>query len=102
MSIRPIFKPPNSPESHFLLTKPIQRDYAQGRRSANSIRLSFLGSIEDALVNDKELDLNFVYGSIEDKKQFVPIDGQQRLTTLFLLYYYASLLKDVTGSTVNR
>jgi len=76
----------------------IQRDYAQGRKSANSIRSSFLGSIEDALVNDKELDLNFVYGSIEDKNQFVPIDGQQRLTTMFLLHLY---LIYATGRNVN-
>lgn len=76
----------------------IQRDYAQGRKSANSIRSSFLGSIEDALVNDKELDLNFVYGSIEDKNQFVPIDGQQRLTTMFLLHLY---LIHATGRNVN-
>lgn len=76
----------------------IQRDYAQGRKSASSIRSSFLGSIEDALVNDKELDLNFVYGSIEDKNQFVPIDGQQRLTTMFLLHLY---LIHATGRNVD-
>ena len=28
------------------------------------------------------LDLNFVYGKAEDDK-FIPLDGQQRLTTLF-------------------
>ncbi len=66
----------------------IQRDYAQGRKTATAIRSGFLLSIEKALVNNKPLDMNFVYGSIEDKKQFVPIDGQQRLTTLFLLHLY--------------
>lgn len=66
----------------------IQRDYAQGRKTANSILKCFLESIGDALINDKELDLNFVYGSIGDRKQFVPIDGQQRLTTMFLLHLY--------------
>ena len=60
----------------------IQRDYAQGRKTATQIRKGFLLSIEEALVNRKPLDMNFVYGSIEDKEQFIPIDGQQRLTTL--------------------
>lgn len=31
--------------------------------------------------------MDFIYGSIEDDK-FIPIDGQQRLTTLFLLHLY--------------
>lgn len=66
----------------------IQRDYAQGRKTATAIRSGFLLSIKDALINQKPLDMNFVYGSIEDKDQFVPIDGQQRLTTLFLLHLY--------------
>ena len=66
----------------------IQRDYAQGRKTAGTIRTEFLASIKKALINREPLDMNFVYGSIEDKKQFVPIDGQQRLTTLFLLHLY--------------
>lgn len=38
-------------------------------------------------MNDQKLILNFIYG---DKKSdiFTPIDGQQRLTTLFLLHWY--------------
>lgn len=66
----------------------IQRDYAQGRKSAKTIRTEFLANIKNALINQEPLDMNFVYGSIEDKSQFVPIDGQQRLTTLFLLHLY--------------
>lgn len=36
-------------------------------------------------------DLDFVYGSskrIDDVTYFIPLDGQQRLTTLFLLHWY--------------
>lgn len=66
----------------------IQRDYAQGRKSARTIRNNFISSMENALINDTKMDMNFVYGSIEDGKQFIPIDGQQRLTTLFLLHMY--------------
>ena len=52
--------------------------------------------LRDALVlpsNDDAppLNLDFVYGSLEDNGQgkfFLPLDGQQRLTTLFLLHWY--------------
>lgn len=65
----------------------IQRDYAQGRKDAASIRGKFLDEIFNRLDNDENLFLDFIYGSIEDDK-FIPIDGQQRLTTLFLLHLY--------------
>lgn len=67
----------------------IQRDYAQGRRDerATSIRHKFLESLHGALDNEQPLDLDFVYGNIEDGR-FIPLDGQQRLTTLFLLHWY--------------
>ncbi len=73
----------------------IQRDYAQGRLSESSIRNRFLRSIFTALVKEEELELDFVYGSIktinrnDDKiNLFMPLDGQQRLTTIFLLHWY--------------
>ncbi|WP_149206079.1 DUF262 domain-containing protein [Flavobacterium johnsoniae] len=67
----------------------IQRDYAQGRtdRKASQIREGFLNSISEVLQNNEELHLDFIYGSIKQDK-FIPLDGQQRLTTLFLLYWY--------------
>lgn len=67
----------------------IQRDYAQGRLNDKStgIRNKFLDEIFNRLDNNENLFLDFVYGSIEDDK-FIPIDGQQRLTTLFLLHLY--------------
>lgn len=69
----------------------IQRDYAQGREDEGEIRKRFLESIFKALVNDCNLELDFIYGSIKEidkKTHFIPLDGQQRLTTLFLLYWY--------------
>lgn len=69
----------------------IQRDYAQGRAEEVEIRNRFLKSIFNALVNNESLELDFIYGSIKelDKKIFfIPLDGQQRLTTLFLLHWY--------------
>jgi len=67
----------------------IQRDYAQGRLNdkATDIRNKFLDEIFNRLDNNENLFLDFVYGNIEGDK-FIPIDGQQRLTTLFLLHLY--------------
>lgn len=71
----------------------IQRDYAQGRGDdkTKQIRDNFLENIFNALENNKSLNLDFIYGNIEEKDCFIPLDGQQRLTTLFLLYYYLVL-----------
>lgn len=69
----------------------IQRDYAQGREDEVEIRNRFLKSIFNALTKDENLELDFVYGSIKEldkKTHFIPLDGQQRITTLFLLHWY--------------
>jgi len=77
---------------HKILIPKIQRDYAQGRDSASAIRERFLGSLFEAIDKDsgKELLLDFVFGQKEEKTRniFYPVDGQQRLTTLFLLHLY--------------
>lgn len=67
----------------------IQRDYAQGRNDANAgaIRDSFLGALHKAIREDQPIGLDFVYGEIVNGR-FEPLDGQQRLTTLFLLHWY--------------
>ncbi len=74
----------------------IQRDYAQGRKSEREVRTKFLGALFNYLdENIPNRDLDFVYGSIKDidsVKTFIPLDGQQRLTTLFLLHWYLALL----------
>jgi hypothetical protein len=67
----------------------IQRDYAQGRQSekVNEIRNGFVKSLYEAINENKNLDFDFIYGS-EKKNVLIPLDGQQRLTTLFLLHWY--------------
>jgi len=80
-------------EKKFKIEIPIiQRDYAQGRSSSAEVRELFLDAIYNFLdVNKPNQDLDFVYGSIKEtdgKKCFIPLDGQQRLTTLFLLHWY--------------
>ena len=72
----------------------IQRDYAQGRDSAIDLRNRFLDSLLGAVKNGKSLKLDFVYGDtslVKEKKIFRPLDGQQRLTTLWLLHWYVAL-----------
>ena len=59
----------------------LQRDYVQGDRKS-----AVISPFLDALL-EKECDLNYIYG-YEENGCFVPVDGQQRLTTLWLLYLY--------------
>lgn len=68
----------------------IQRDYAQGREGREFLRERFLGQLFDALKGTTPLVLDFVYGSVEGDT-FYPLDGQQRLTTLWLLHWYLAL-----------
>ncbi|MGE4346166.1 MAG: DUF262 domain-containing protein [Flavobacteriaceae bacterium] len=64
----------------------IQRDYAQGRAKKEKVRNDFLDALKNALTGNP-VELDFVYGS-EEKSVLQPLDGQQRLTTLFLLYWF--------------
>lgn len=71
----------------------IQRDYAQGRNDEKTkkIRTGFLSILIYTLENENSfLELDFVYGNIENKV-LQPLDGQQRLTTLFLLHWFIVL-----------
>ncbi len=69
----------------------IQRDYAQGRSGAEAsrVRNRFLQALHDAFT-DKPITLDFVYGDMDADGIMTPLDGQQRLTTLFLLHWYAA------------
>ena len=69
----------------------IQRDYAQGRENndVDRVRRRFLDSLYRA-VTETPITLDFIYGDIKDDGVMTPLDGQQRLTTLFLLHWYAA------------
>lgn len=67
----------------------IQRDYAQGREGKEELRKNFLTALRE-VVKDKSLELDFVYGSVKNKI-LQPLDGQQRLTTLFLLHWFVAV-----------
>ena len=75
----------------------IQRDYAQGRNdpSIERIRDRFLNSLY-AAVTKKPIILDFIYGDIDKFGNMTPLDGQQRLTTLFLLYWYAAKKENIS------
>ena len=72
----------------------LQRDYAYGRESEEEKRKTFLKNIRSYIKsNSTNHELDFVYGSrnFKKNKEFLTIlDGQQRITTLFLLYWYLS------------
>ena len=71
----------------------IQRDYAQGREKEKNKAEKFLEAIKNGC--NSKLNLDFVYGKRDkEKKIFIPLDGQQRLTTLFLIHWYLSLEND--------
>lgn len=69
----------------------IQRDYAQGRTDphATKVRGEFLDALYQAIIK-KPITLDFIYGDINGDGQVTLLDGQQRITTLFLLYWYAA------------
>ncbi len=70
----------------------IQRSYAQGRTEdphAVRTRERFLRAIHEHLSEGKEMVLDFIYGNIQEGR-LIPLDGQQRLTTLFLLHWFAA------------
>ncbi|MFZ1756840.1 MAG: DUF262 domain-containing protein, partial [Caldilineaceae bacterium] len=87
-------------QQHGVIEVPmLQRDYAQGRPSAKDVRDEFLETLKNALVQPADdptlpLNLDFVYGSINKNAHFAPLDGQQRLTTLFLLHWYLAWRDD--------
>lgn len=71
-------------ESNAIEIPIIQRDYAQGRKNAKEIRNDFLKDIFVHLNDNQAMKLSFVYGTTNGS-MYVPYDGQQRLTLVYLL-----------------
>ncbi len=88
-----------------------QRDYAQGRIDngrIDNIRKVFVEEMYGAIMgsNNNECHLGLVFGSYdENEKVFIAVDGQQRLTTVFLLHWYVAWrenkLKDYKEKLLN-
>lgn len=68
----------------------VQRDYAQGRKEQVIVRKRFLKSLLSALKGEKPVLLDYVYGN-QENENITPLDGQQRLTTLWLLHWYLAM-----------
>lgn len=81
----------------------IQRDYAQGRKhkEVQEIRNHFVRNLLLVVTGKKtETQLDFVYGS-DRKDAFEPLDGQQRLTTLFILHWVLGVdLQTAEGESI--
>lgn len=88
----------------------IQRDFAQGRTDEKTakVRKDFLDVLFDTILKkstnpEAYIELDFIYGSLkhqkvdEANKVFLPIDGQQRLTTLWLMYWFVASKEVVTS-----
>lgn len=94
-------------EQYHVVIPMVQRDYAQGRTTddVNRVRNRFLDAIKTYLVKSEDdndvMKMDFIYGEKEqvwsttvanklEKIIVTPLDGQQRLTTLYLLHWYAA------------
>lgn len=82
----------------------IQRDYAQGRKTEKptKVRKDFVNNLILYLqAAEGEIhNLDFVYGTVVNG-EFIPLDGQQRLTTLFLLHLYVACKSGKYNEFVN-
>lgn len=94
-------------EQYHVVIPMVQRDYAQGRTTDDVTRVKnrFLDAIKSYLVKSEDdndvMKMDFIYGEKElvwstttanklEKIIVTPLDGQQRLTTLYLLHWYAA------------
>lgn len=85
----------------------IQRNYVQG--NDKTIRRHFVNDLVKALTQQSPVELDFVYGAERQDTQLtdncapqvgkvlIPLDGQQRLTTLWLLHGYLLALEQVSN-----
>ena len=101
-------------EKYIIEIPVIQRDYAQGRQvgKAPVIRKVFLDDLYEAIKNwdvnasNSPLELHFIYGTKGTdneyaKDKFIPLDGQQRLTTLFLIHWFLALKEGRMNDEIN-
>jgi hypothetical protein len=82
-----------------ILIPKIQRDFAQGRedKASTEIRNRLVGELIAAIardhpvnpVNESSIDLGLIFGAADKETGVITLfDGQQRMTTLFLLHWY--------------
>lgn len=77
-----------------ILIPMLQREYVQGGKE--DVINPFLDSL---IFTEEQCDLNYIYGydkTVDNETCFIPVDGQQRLTTLWLLYTYMYAKKRIS------
>lgn len=81
----------------YIIIPKIQRDYAQGRKGKENLRKKFLTDLFEVIDTNQSSPrlYDYIYGQLEKPNQdhpdcyhFYPVDGQQRLTTMYLLHLY--------------
>lgn len=75
---------------NYMVVPEIQREYVWG--SNKNIVNQFI----DSLKENKDINVGFLYSYSNGNQEFI-IDGQQRLTTLVLCLYYASIIQGKYG-----
>lgn len=80
----------------------MQRDYVQGRENEREIAHNFIDSLYNSLFDDKQVNLDFIYGKADQNSRLTPIDGQQRLTTLWLLHWYIATKEKVLDEEIKK
>jgi len=77
-------------EKEKIVIPTIQREYVYGIKDEkiNNLRSNFLEYLLSDIDKPKSLDVIYGY---KQGDRFVPIDGQQRLTILFLIYVYVTV-----------
>lgn len=72
----------------------IQRDYVQGKTTSkiNGIREGLICDMLNSLKYETKIDFQYIYGIYKEGACYLPIDGQQRLTSMFLFTWGMSIL----------
>ena len=84
----------------------IQRPYAQGRLDGvcTYVRNTLLNEMFANFKTDEVFDFNFIYGIVRPSNETYVmelLDGQQRMTTLFLVYWYIAN-RELNGELIMR
>ena len=86
-------------EKYKIVIPMLQRDYAYGRAREKEKRDNFLDNLLSYFDAATPHELDFIYGSVDNDGNLILLDGQQRVTTLFLLHWYLSLVRDLNGNS---
>ena len=72
----------------------IQRDYVQGKTTSkiNGIRKGLICDMIQSLEHATKIDFQYIYGIYKEGEWYLPIDGQQRLTSMFLFTWGIAIL----------